>query len=66
MKPFSGACRRHALELGAARAEQTAAWLRTHTFMPPAERAEWSEFVRRPPCCFYVSLQSYFFEFQYM
>ena len=44
-------CRRHALELGAARAEQTAAWLRTHTFMPPAERAEWSEFVSSPPCC---------------
>ena len=42
-------CRRHALELGAARAEQTAAWLRTRAFMPPAERVEWSEFVRSPP-----------------
>lgn len=37
--------RRHALELGAARAEQTAAWLNTHVFMPPAERAEWAHLV---------------------
>ena len=40
-----GANRRHALELGAARAEQTAAWLNTHVFMPPAERAEWAHLV---------------------
>ncbi len=37
--------RRHALELGAARAEQTAAWLNTHVFMPLAERAEWAHLV---------------------
>ncbi|KAK9828057.1 hypothetical protein WJX81_006250 [Elliptochloris bilobata] len=38
--------RQHALELGAARAEQTASWLRTHVFMPPSERAEWADFVQ--------------------
>lgn len=55
--PSIVAIRERVVEAAATRAQQTAEWLSSHTFMPESELEDWMDVVRSPFSLYQIMLQ---------